>query len=382
MRHSLPLARRSRSCSSGIRSTQPGRPSSLRQRRNQATRSLFLRVSFLAITPAFGLAQQGSVAKISCDDSKIIAGNSVSCTVLLDKPAPSEGGQIALISNNSTATVPATVEVSPGATSASFTVSGANLASDENTVVTATALGSQSAISLALVSAATPVRLVVKHSGKCLTVKGAATIAGALLEQLTCTASANQEWYFTPFSDGSYSIRPASSALVVDAVGIPNVQGEAIYLWTPYPAVNERFKLLPTGTGYYHVVSMSTNMCLGIPSSTASVEGAIAHQYGCWSADYEAWQVIGISTPVSQVLHHVTLGWAASKSPGVSGYYVYRSGTSTGPWSRLSGKLTATNYVDAQVQAGATYYYTTTAVNATGQESAHSNAATAKIPKP
>ncbi|HEY7212788.1 MAG TPA: DUF4082 domain-containing protein [Bryobacteraceae bacterium] len=81
------------------------------------------------------------------------------------------------------------------------------------------------------------------------------------------------------------------------------------------------------------------------------------------------------------VQHSVSLKWTASSSPNISGYRVYRAGTSGGPYARITASLVgATSYVDNTVSAGDTYYYVTTAVNANGLESGYSNQAVAAVP--
>ncbi|MGH9352779.1 MAG: DUF4082 domain-containing protein [Terriglobia bacterium] len=81
--------------------------------------------------------------------------------------------------------------------------------------------------------------------------------------------------------------------------------------------------------------------------------------------------------------HSVTLTWAASTSPGIMGYNVYRGVVSGGPYTKLNSSLIAsTAYTDTTVQAGQTYYYMTTAVDSQGVESAGSNQAAAVVPSP
>lgn len=80
--------------------------------------------------------------------------------------------------------------------------------------------------------------------------------------------------------------------------------------------------------------------------------------------------------------HSVTLDWNPS-SDTVVGYHIYRSTSSSGPFSRISGSLVSSlNYLDASVQAGAEYFYVVTAVEASGAESAFSNVASGAIPSP
>jgi len=97
------------------------------------------------------------------------------------------------------------------------------------------------------------------------------------------------------------------------------------------------------------------------------------------------------ANPTAQVIlsgagvnpHSAKLNWTASPSSGVVGYNVYRGSVSGGPYALLNTTLAAdTNYEDASVQAGETYYYVTTAVNSQHAESVYSNQAQAVIPFP
>jgi len=81
-------------------------------------------------------------------------------------------------------------------------------------------------------------------------------------------------------------------------------------------------------------------------------------------------------------LHSVDLSWTPSTS-AVVGYNIYRSGTSDGPYAKINSALNAAAaYTDNTVQAGVTYYYVTTAVDASGVESVYSNQAPAVVPTP
>jgi Abnormal spindle-like microcephaly-assoc'd, ASPM-SPD-2-Hydin len=89
----------------------------------------------------------------------------------------------------------------------------------------------------------------------------------------------------------------------------------------------------------------------------------------------------GVGTPPPQ--HSVNLSWTASTSPNISGYNIYRGTKSGGPYSKINAVLNAsTVYTDTTVADGQTYYYVTTAVNSSNEESAYSNQATAVIPPP
>ncbi len=75
----------------------------------------------------------------------------------------------------------------------------------------------------------------------------------------------------------------------------------------------------------------------------------------------------------------VTLSWMDS-SGSVQGYYVYRGGTSGGPYSRVSSLLPLSSYVDSSVASGSTYYYVVTALGTNSTESGYSNEAVAVVP--
>jgi fibronectin type 3 domain-containing protein len=85
-------------------------------------------------------------------------------------------------------------------------------------------------------------------------------------------------------------------------------------------------------------------------------------------------------TGVQASSHTVTLTWTASTST-VSGYNVYRSTTNGSGYAKINTSLVgAVSYTDSTVQNSTTYYYVTTAVDGSGNESAYSNQATAAIP--
>jgi len=75
----------------------------------------------------------------------------------------------------------------------------------------------------------------------------------------------------------------------------------------------------------------------------------------------------------------VVLSWTASTSP-VVGYNIYRHGPN-GSYVKINSNLDPdTTYNDSSVASGGTYYYATTAVNSSGQESTYSNQVKVVIP--
>jgi hypothetical protein len=85
-------------------------------------------------------------------------------------------------------------------------------------------------------------------------------------------------------------------------------------------------------------------------------------------------------TGVTAVAHSAALSWTASTST-VVGYNVYRSTTSGSYGAPLNGSLVSgVSYTDTPVVAGTTYFYVTTAVDGSGNESIASNEVQAAIP--
>ena len=91
--------------------------------------------------------------------------------------------------------------------------------------------------------------------------------------------------------------------------------------------------------------------------------------------------VTGVNfTATAQQAHSATLNWVASTSV-VTGYYVYRGTVDGGPYTLLtSSPVAGLTYADTTVQSGQTYYYVTTSVDSSGNQSGFSNQVQATIP--
>jgi hypothetical protein len=86
-------------------------------------------------------------------------------------------------------------------------------------------------------------------------------------------------------------------------------------------------------------------------------------------------------TGTTPIQHTVDLTWIASTS--AVGYNIYRGTTPGGPYTMINTSLNSTAaYADNTVVSGQTYYYVTTAVNASSVESGYSNQAQAVVPTP
>src|SRR3954463_11582656 len=114
------------------------------------------------------------------------------------------------------------------------------------------------------------------------------------------------------------------------------------------------------------------------PPATGSSPGSISFVSNASDASLkQTFSGAGTQTGTS---HSVSLTWDPSTST-VTGYNLYRGTQSGGPYSRMnSSLLSGTSYDDSAVQSGRNYFYVSTAVDASNNESAFSNEAAAAIP--
>jgi hypothetical protein len=135
-----------------------------------------------------------------------------------------------------------------------------------------------------------------------------------------------------------------------------------------------------TGGSAPVTLTPSQNLTLGVrfsPTTAVTVNGSISIVSNAAGSPAT---VSLLGTGVAPVQHSVALTWNASTST-VSGYNVYRGTVSGGPYTKINPSLVAVlNYTDSTVQSGTTYFYVTTAVDSSGNESAYSNEVSATIP--
>jgi fibronectin type 3 domain-containing protein len=113
------------------------------------------------------------------------------------------------------------------------------------------------------------------------------------------------------------------------------------------------------------------------PAAAGSVTGSAAVTSNAASSP----AVISLSgTGIQAVTHSVTLGWNVGTT-AVTGYNVYRSAVSGGPYTALTpSPINTTSYIDLAVQSGLTYFYVATSVDSTGGESTYAPEISATIP--
>jgi hypothetical protein len=128
------------------------------------------------------------------------------------------------------------------------------------------------------------------------------------------------------------------------------------------------------GSGNYTFTGLSN----GIYAVTPGKSG-FAFTPTSQSATVSGANVTGVNFTAGPT-HSVALSWNASTS-AVVGYNVYRSIVSGNQYGRVNSALIGVlSFTDSGLPGGSTYYYVTTAVDASGNESTFSNQVTANIP--
>jgi hypothetical protein len=217
--------------------------------------------------------------------------------------------------------------------------------------------------------------------------------AGAVNGSLSLTNNSGTSPILIPLSGtgvaATYVLNASATSL---SFGNVNVGSNSTLNVTLTNAGNSTVTVLsvtPTGTGYSASgVSAGLQIAAGAtatlnvtftPTSAATVPGNIT--IGS-NATNPAISITLSGTGVQSAQHSVSLTWTASTST-VVGYNVYRGSVSGGPYTLItSAPVAGTAYTDLTVQAGQTYFYVVTAVDASGNESVFSNEVSATIPTP
>jgi hypothetical protein len=185
---------------------------------------------------------------------------------------------------------------------------------------------------------------------------------------------------------GQLSVNPASLSFGNVVVGQPATQSVAIgnaggnsitvaSASTSGPGFSISGLQLPLTLGPGQTASFSASFN---PSNAGTASGSIFLTPSAGSTVTVALTGTGIAA----TQHSVDLQWNPSTS-SVVGYYVYRGSQTGGPYTLLSSaQVPGTTFTDLNVQAGQSYYYVVTAVDANSVQSVYSNEANAVIPTP
>jgi hypothetical protein len=156
------------------------------------------------------------------------------------------------------------------------------------------------------------------------------------------------------------------SAVQVSGQGYSATGGSNVTL-TPNQSVTIYVNFGPSTSGYaggtLAIASNASNPTVQVGVSGTGVSAQQSNQ----------------SNPSDPSSHGVSLSWTPSSS-AVTGYFVYRSSTSGGPYTKLNAAVDAQpTFVDSSLASG-TYYYVVTSVDSSGVESGFSNEVQVIVP--
>jgi len=239
------------------------------------------------------------------------------------------------------------------------------------------------------------------NASQSLTVGYTPTKSGTITAKLLITSSLSKTAESIPLSGSSQSPAPAVSfspnSLNFGSVQVSSTSTKTVTLQNTGNVDIKISSAKVAGTGFGF-----SNLANGLtisPSQSVTfqvyfkptVSGAASGSLSLSSANLTSSVALALngtgltsSSPPSapsdpSASHTVKLAW--DSSDGAVGYYVYRSTTSGGPYSKLNNSVTGgLSYSDSTVSSSTIYYYVVTGVNGSGDESGYSNEASANVP--
>ena len=234
-------------------------------------------------------------------------------------------------------------------------------------------------------------------SGATVTLSGAASA--------TTTASPSGTYAFTGLANGTYAVTPSLAGYTFN----PSSQGATVsganvtgLNFTAIAQGGQTFSIsgtiTPTAGGSGATVMLSGPVGATTVTNTLGNYTFNALQNGTYTvtptntgysftpvtqnATINASNVTGVNfTATAQLPHSVTIAWIASTTSTVTGYNVYRSIVSGSSYTLINSVLApVVTYTDTTAQSATTYYYVTTAVDASGTESIYSNEVSVVVP--
>jgi hypothetical protein len=183
------------------------------------------------------------------------------------------------------------------------------------------------------------------------------------------SGSTAQQWSLQHIGGGEYKITCVNNGWSLTSGGF--------YFWN-----NNHYLIQPAGNGYYRIVPTGSGFCF---ETVAANPSAIDEEVSSGSAN-QRWAIVFPSAPafpiglsaVAVAPTVANLTWNALI--GATSYNVKRATNSGGAYTTIATGVTTTNYTDASVLAGVSYYYVVSAV-AGGVESLNSAEAPLRYPK-
>lgn len=146
-------------------------------------------------------------------------------------------------------------------------------------------------------------KIIVKHSGKALTVYNGSTADAANIVQKTYSGADEQLWYIEKTRDSSpdsYQIISKKSQKVADIKGGSTSNGAELVQYhtkggNTAANDNQRFTLTDLGNGYFNIFAKHTGKALHVNSGSTS-DNAYIKQWSNNNYDWYKWQLVKVAT--------------------------------------------------------------------------------------
>ena len=136
-------------------------------------------------------------------------------------------------------------------------------------------------------------QVVNTNSNKCVDEANWGVTNGTPVQQWACgSGQHNQQWQFTPTSNGYYRVSPRfAPALAWDVSGVSSADGAPVHLWTFGGGNNQQWLLQPVSSGVWRFVARHSAKCLDVPGASTS-DGARLQQWTCNGTGAQSFRLV------------------------------------------------------------------------------------------
>jgi M6 family metalloprotease-like protein/MYXO-CTERM domain-containing protein len=138
------------------------------------------------------------------------------------------------------------------------------------------------------------VKLVVRHSGKCLGAASTSPTNATNVEQWGCESENARVFHLEPTSPEGYELIDVESGLCVDIDHSGLVDGTNVQLWECNGSTAQAFRLEATSDGYFHLTNLNSRRCVDVFDYGEDDASNIV-QWVCGSGTNQEWTFDAIS---------------------------------------------------------------------------------------
>lgn len=193
----------------------------------------------------------------------------------------------------------------------------------------------------------------------------------------------------TPVAPGSPSLTATPSSLNFGSQATNTTVTQSVKITNNGSAAAKITQDSISGTGFSvgvtAPITINAAQSMSVPVIfTPSASGSVAGSFSLSSNGTTLLSIPLAGTGFTPTPHTVDIGWTASTTTTLQGYNVYRSGTTGGPYTKISPTLSSATllFTDSSPQSGQKYFYVVTAVDVSGLESTASTEVAVTIPTP